>query len=54
MKDQKKLVLKRTTIQSLIVPLDRNGQQEIKGGVVEPTSPTAVPIFCAVSAYFNG
>jgi hypothetical protein len=54
MNNQKKLVLKRTTIQSFIVPLDRNGQQEIKGGVVDTTAPTAVPIFCAAPANSNG
>lgn len=54
MKKQKKLVLKKTTIQSFIMPLDRDGQKEIKGGVADTTAPTAVPIFCAVPANFNG
>jgi hypothetical protein len=46
MKDQKKLVLKRTTIQNFIVPLDRNGQQEIKGGSPVNQLVASVPIFC--------
>jgi hypothetical protein len=46
MKKQKKLVLKRTTIQSLIVPLDRNGQQDIKGGSPIVQLVASVPIFC--------
>lgn len=46
MKKQKKLVLKKTTIQSFIVPLDREGQQEIKGGSPVMQVVASVPIFC--------
>ena len=46
MKKQKKLVLKKTTIQSFVMPLDRNGQQEIKGGSPVKQLGASVPIFC--------
>ncbi|MGD2091713.1 MAG: hypothetical protein PVH61_36405 [Candidatus Aminicenantes bacterium] len=46
MKKQKKLVLKKTTIQSFIVSFDRDGQQEIKGGSPVNQVVATVPIFC--------
>jgi hypothetical protein len=46
MKKQKKLDLKKTTIRDFTLPLDRNGQQQVKGGSPVQQLIASVPIFC--------
>lgn len=53
MKEEKKLILKKITIQRFSITLDRDEQQEIKAGAAEMVSPTAVPIFCIMPGHGN-